>query len=105
MTMKKITAKQLTPGQLKRLEESVPGRPFRHLGILKKLAKLGVVRLHEDTGMKVWAWGSQATAFYIDEADTFEVEGAGIFRQKYFPGCFAPYLIRAELDDRGRIIN
>ncbi len=104
MTMKKITAKQLTPGQLKRLKESVPGIPFRHLGILNELARLGAVKLHEDTGCKVWnAFGSQFTAFYIDEAETFEVEGAGIFCERYLPGCFFPFLIKAEPEDKGHI--
>ena len=43
-------------------------------------------------------------AFYIDDAETFEVEGAGIFRRKYFSGCFFPYLIKAQFDELGRIV-
>ncbi len=94
--MEKITINQLTPHQHKVLRECASGIPIRHLSTLKKLAKLGVVRLHEDTGMIVWYHGNRFAAFYIDEAATFEVEGAGVFCEKYFPGFFAPHLIKVE---------
>ncbi len=103
--MKKIPARKLTECQFATLYYCAPGAAVIDIRTLRKLALLGLVKLHDHTGEVVKnICGMPVRAFYIDEAETFEVEGAGIFRQKYFSGCFCPYLIKAELDEQGRII-
>jgi hypothetical protein len=103
--MKKIIPRQLTESQFTALYYCAPGESVKDVSTLRKLSKLGVVKLHEHTGEIVkHVWGMPVRASYIDDADTFEVEGVGVFRRKFFSGCFCPYLIKAELDAQGRII-
>jgi hypothetical protein len=95
--MKIIPANKLTECQLAVLHNCASGEAVEDIRTLRKLALLGVVKLHEHTGEVVrHVWGMLVRAFYIDDADTFEVEGVGIFCQKYFSGCFFPYLIKVE---------
>ncbi len=103
--MKKIPANKLTECQLSVLRGYAPGESVKDIRTLRKLAILGVVKLHDHTGEMVrHVWGMTVRAFYIDDAETFEVEGAGVFRRKYFSGCFFPYLIKAQFDELGRIV-
>ena len=103
--MKKIPAKKLTECQLAVLRGYAPGETVKDIRALRKLALLGVVKLHDHTGEIVrHVWGMLVRAYYIDEAETFEVEGVGVFRQKYFSGCFFPYLIKAQFNELGRIV-
>jgi hypothetical protein len=102
--MKTILAHKLTDRQLTVLRECEQGDTIKDIRTLRKLALLGVVTLHEHTGEIVrHVWGMLVRAFYIDDADTFEIEGVGVFRHQYFSGCFFPYLIKAELDELGRV--
>jgi hypothetical protein len=95
--MKKIHARKLTDCQLAVLRSCAPGDTVKDIRTLRKLALLGVVTLHEHTGEVVkHVWGMLVRAFYIDDADTFEVEGVGVFRAKYFSGCVFPLLIKSE---------
>ncbi len=95
--MTTIPAKKLTSRQLSVLQRFGPGDTVNDIRTLRKLSRLGVVKLHEHTGEIVrHVWGMLVKAFYIHDADTFEVEGVGVFRQKYCDGCFFPYLIKAE---------
>lgn len=95
--MKKIRANQLTECQHSALSLTKPGEIVKNISTLRKLSILGVVQLHEHTGEVVkYVWGMLIKAFYVDDAETFEVEGAGVFRAKYFSGCFCPYLIKSE---------
>ncbi len=95
--MTTIPAKQLTSRQLAVLQRFGPGETVNDIRTLRKLSRLGVVKLHDHTGEIVrHVIGMLVLAFYIDDADTFEVEGVGVFRQKYCDGCFYPYLIKAE---------
>ncbi len=94
--MTTIPAKKLTSRQLAVLQRFGPGETVNDIRTLRKLALLGVVKLHDHTGEIVrHVIGMLVRAFYIDDADTFEVEGVGVFRQKYCDGCFFPYLIKA----------
>ena len=102
--MKKIKVNTFTERQLQILKVIKPGYPVNDIRLLRKLAKIGVITLHAQTGMTVrHVWGHLVRAFYLDDAEIFEVENIGIFHRKFVSGCFCPYLIRAELDDRGRV--
>lgn len=102
--MKIICAKAFTERQLQILQGIEPGYPVNDIRLLRKLAKVGVITLHAQTGMIVrHVWGHLVRAFYLDDAEMFEVETIGIFHRKFVSGCFCPYLVRAELDDRGRV--
>jgi hypothetical protein len=95
--MTTIPAKKLTSRQLAVLQKFGPGDTVNDIRTLRKLSLLGVVKLHDHTGEVVrHVWGMLVRACYVDEADTFEVEGVGVVRQKYFSGCFYLYLIKAE---------
>lgn len=96
---KKINRKKFTQRQLDILTAMKPGNTVRDIRVLKKLALLGVVTLHAHTGEIVRnICGMLVRAFYIDDSETFEVEGAGVFRHRYVSGSIFPYLIKAEID-------
>lgn len=100
--MKKIKVNTFTERQQQILRGIKPGYPVKDIRLLRKLSKLGVITLHAQTGMIVrHVWGHLVRAFYLDNAEMFEVETIGIFHRKFVSGCFCPYLVRAELDDRG----
>lgn len=102
--MKKLKRNQFTSGQYAALYYTLPGHPVRDINVFRKLSKLGVLKLHDHTGEIVrHVWGMLVRAWYIDEAESFEVESVGIFHQRYISGSFFPYLVRAELDEQGRI--
>ena len=62
---------------------------------LRKMAKLGLIELHADTGKKVSHWtGAETTAFYIEKAlvrTPFEYKGRK-YDVRYFSGCFDPFV-------------
>ena len=102
--MEHLNVGVLTERQLQVLKSTAPGSVVRDIRTLRKLSKMGMLTLHEQTGLLVRGfWGGYVRAWYIETAMTFSVEGAGIFREKYFDGCFCPFLIRAEMDGKGRI--
>ena len=102
--MEQITKNALTGRQLQILKSTAPGDIVRDIRTLRKLSKMGVLTLHEQTGLLVRSfWGGFVRAWYIETASTFSVEGAGIFCQKFFDGCFCPFLLRTEPDGKGRI--
>jgi hypothetical protein len=93
----KIEQGKFTQCQLDALKSTKPGGIVKDIRTLRKLSKLGVVTLHEHTGEVVkHVWGMLIRAFYIDDAETFEVESVGIFHAKYFSGCLFPFLIKSE---------
>lgn len=95
--MKKISADVLTDVQIAILRAVKPGHVLHDQPMLRKLSELGAVKLHEHTGQTVTnALGIPVIASYIRSAETFEIEGVGVFRQEHIDGCFNPYLIRAE---------
>lgn len=99
-----LQAGKFTPRQLAVLRSVQPGDIVRDVRVLRKLSLLGVVTLHEHTGEIVkHVWGMPVRAAYIDEAETFGVEGVGTFHRKYFDGCFCPFLIKARMDEKGGI--
>jgi hypothetical protein len=67
-----------------------------NISLIKKYAKLGYVTLHHQTGTKITGLYSNEkfTCCYIDSAKSFSDEGFD-YKEKYFDGCFCPYLIRA----------
>ena len=92
----KISEKVFTERQLRFLQALKVGSKVRDIRVLRKLSKLGIVTLHEHTGHTVGhVLGGVCRAFYIIDAKQFEIEGIGMFRTKYYDGCFNPYLIRA----------
>lgn len=102
--MKQLATKAFTTRQLDILRSIHPGDAVHDLRTLKKLACMGVVTLHDHTGHIVrHVWGMLVRAWYIEKADSFEIPGIGIFRQCFRSGTFFPYLIKAELDDKGRV--
>ena len=63
--------------------------------LLKKLKRLGIIKFHPQTLTKITNLYSNKKfiCYYIDEAPyEFEFEDR-IFGQKYFDGCFQPYLV------------
>lgn len=103
--MKQFTDNVFTERQLHILRSLHPGDAVHDIRVLKKLACLGVVTLHNHTGSIVrHVWGMLVRAWYIEQAETFEIPGIGIFHQHYKSGTFFPYLIKAKLDDNGRIL-
>lgn len=102
--MKKVSDKLFTNIQIVKLKGIKPGGIVHDQGLLQEFAKQGLVKLHEHTGkVVISAFDIPVIASYIESAETFEIEGIGTFREKYVDGCFNPYLIRAELDDKGRV--
>lgn len=70
--------------------------------LLKKYAKQGLLVLHHQTGNKITGLYSNEkfTCCYIESSKSFEDDGYK-YQEKYFDGCFQPYLIRAY--DKSRI--
>lgn len=102
---KTIRPGQLTQRQLSVLGSIKPGDIVRDIRLLRKLSILGVLKLHEHTGQIVrHCWGMLVRAWYIDETETFEIEGVGIFRQSYISGSIFPYLTKAKTDESGNVI-
>lgn len=102
--MEHINPDTLTDRQLRILKSTEPGSIVRDIRTLRKLSKMGVLTLHEQTGLLVRSfWGGYIRAWYINAATVFSVENVGVFREKYFDGCFCPFLVRAEIDEKGRI--
>lgn len=66
--------------------------------LLKSLSKQGYLKLHPQTGKKITGLYSNEkfTCYYIDEAKTFTFNGYK-YQEKYFDGCFCPYLIRTKI--------
>ena len=66
-----------------------------NISLIKKYAKLGYVTLHPQTGTKITGLCSNEkfTCYYIDSAKSFSDDRFD-YKQKYFDGCFCPYLIR-----------
>lgn len=102
--MKEFSRHVFTARQQQILQTIKSGYPVNDIRLLRKLSKLGMVTLHAQTGLIVrHVWGHLVRAFYLEDAETFEVKGIGIFHRKYVSGCFCPYLVRAEFDDNGNI--
>lgn len=92
--MKYIPKKKFTARQIQSLEAIKPGHIVKYLSVLRKLSKLGLVTLHDHTGRWVrHFWGGQVRAYYIVDAEPFEIEGIGVFHTKFVSGCFNPFLI------------
>jgi len=96
---KQVKPWKLTDCQLSVLKATNPGEPIKDIRTLKKLSLLGVVKLHEHTGIIVrHVWGMLVRAWYIDEAEPFSIPGIGKFREKYFNGSIFPYLVKVEAE-------
>ena len=69
-------------------------RIVKNMNTLKAFEKRGLVTFCRDTGTKIEGLYSSKkfTCYYIDEAKSFEHKGKK-YREKYFSGCFYPYLI------------
>jgi len=73
----------------------------RHMPLLKRMAKEGIIKLHVDTGRKVGGlFGGKHTAYYVsDRLDglitntPFHFEGER-YCLKYVDGCFCPFVVR-----------
>lgn len=102
--MKIFSQEIFTDRQLRVLQKIHPGYPVNDIRLLRKLSKLGVVKLAPETGIVVHhPIGFKIRAFYVDDAEMFEIEGYGIYHLQFFDGCFNPFLVRAEVDEKGRV--
>lgn len=102
--MKSLSQRLFTKRQLHVLHDIGPGHIVNDIRLLRKLSKLGVIKLAWETGIVVHhPIGFKIRAYYVDDAETFEIEGVGIFHRKFFDGCFNPFLVRAEGDEKGRV--
>lgn len=98
--MKIIPANAFTKRQLSTPRAVKLGDILHDYRTLRKLSIIGLVRLHEHTKQVVrHVWEFNIKVSYIDSAESFKVDGVGVFHQQYFHGCFNPYLIRAEKDE------
>ncbi len=62
--------------------------------LLNSMEKAGLITLHPQTGKTVY-WNNQPIkAWYIDEAPYKFEFGGNTYGQKYFDGCFCPYLVK-----------
>jgi len=67
--------------------------------LLNKMAKEGLIKLHEHTGKMVeWYYGN-VKAWYVDDvySPIFEFQGEKYGRE-YFIGCFFPYVVKYTRD-------
>lgn len=102
--MKSLPQRLFTKRQLQVLHAIRPGHIIKNIRLLRKLSKMGVVKLAPETGIVVHhPIGFKIRAYYVDDAETFEIEGVGILHRKFFDGCFNPFLVRAEMDEKGRV--
>lgn len=102
--MKSLPQRLFTKRQLQVLHNIVPGQMVKDIRLLRKLSKLAVVKLAPETGIVVHhPIGFKLRAYYVDDAEMFEIEGVGILHRKFFDGCFNPFLVRAEMDEKGRV--
>lgn len=70
-------------------------RIVKNARLLKRLERLNLIKFHPQTLTKIRGLYSDERfiCYYIDEAPyKFEFEDR-IFGQKYFDGCFQPYLV------------
>ena len=69
-------------------------RVVKNMNTLKAFEKRGLVIFCSDTGTKITGLygGNSFTCYYIDSACNFEHKGKK-YREKYFSGCFYPYLV------------
>jgi hypothetical protein len=84
----------LTKLQQNYLNSLKAGDIIKDIRLLKKLGKSGLLELHEQTGTQVYvSWAHSYTkCFYIFGCSAFNVDGFS-FREKYFDGCFMPFLV------------
>lgn len=67
----------------------------KNMALLNAMEKEKLIKFHPQTGTKIHGLYDTKlfTCFYIDEAPSkFEFRGR-IFGEKYFDGCFMPYLV------------
>lgn len=64
--------------------------------LLKKMEKEKLIKLHFQTGTKIKGiyGGKSFTCYYIDEAPSYFEYNNQFYGEKYFDGCFYPYLVR-----------
>lgn len=71
---------------------------IRDIKLLKQMEKKGFVKFHHQTGTKIHGLYDRNlfTCTYVDEAHPlFEFNG-NFYGQKYFDGCFCPYVVKYE---------
>jgi len=70
----------------------------KNMNTLKAMQKMGLIEFCEQTGEKIHGLydSHMFTCYYINEAPfTFEYKNK-TFGQKYFSGCFMPYVVEYE---------
>lgn len=85
---------KLTDREIEVLKNVKPTDVVEDIRVLKKLAKMGLIELDEQTGTIVSWYGRTSRAVYISNAPFFFIESIGGFASKYFSGAFKPYLVK-----------
>ena len=67
----------------------------KNLSLLKDMQKQGFVKFHTQTGTMITGLYSDEKfqCFYVDEVDPIFIYNNKVYGQKYFDGCFCPYVI------------
>lgn len=96
-TMEKNVA--FTEREINYIKSVEVGQPITDIRVLRKMEKMGLIVLHEQTGCIVGWYNENIKVSYIDECyKDFFVEGVGFFGKKFLSGCFNPYLVRKSTD-------
>ena len=68
----------------------------KDISLLKKMEKQGFVKFHYQTGTKIHGLydDNLFTCVYVDEAKPLFKFNNEIYGQKYFDGCFCPYVVK-----------
>ena len=84
---------KFTPAQIEHLEHCIKSeQPVHNKFIMNKLAKCGVIEMHNHTGQNVGGlYGGTVKAWYVREVYSNIIDGYK-FDWKYYPGSFYPYV-------------
>lgn len=95
--MASLYLKSFTLRQQRVLQTTFAGDAIRDKRLLNKLAIMGYVKLHKDTGKTIRISSNvYMKAWYLSSAKPFEVEGAGAFHVQYYSGCPYPYVVKTD---------
>lgn len=72
---------------------------IRDISLLKKMEKQGFVKFHPQTGTKIHGLYDKNLFIctYVDEADPIFQYKNRVYGQKYFDGCFYPYVVEYQI--------
>ena len=73
-------------------------RTVTNMNTLKAMRKRGLVKFCGDTGSKITGLygGRSFICYYVDGANINFTYKGGVYTQKYFDGCFFPYVVQVK---------